>query len=92
MEVLIDGDWGTVCDDSWDLKDADVVCRSLGYPGAVSALQMEDTIPGNITSPIFFDNVECSGDESGLEFCLHNGVGKHNCNHFEDAGVVCLEE
>ncbi len=92
MEVLIDGEWGTVCDDTWDIKDADVVCRSLGYPGAINALQGEEIIPGNSTNPIFFDNVECNGDESGLEFCLHNGVGRHNCDHFEDAGVECVED
>ena len=37
VEIFMDGDWQTVCDESWDIEDADVVCRQLELGYAVAA-------------------------------------------------------
>ncbi|XP_030577602.1 deleted in malignant brain tumors 1 protein-like [Archocentrus centrarchus] len=88
VEVFYKGQWGTVCDDDWEMSDADVVCRQLGCGRAISAPLSAHF--GGGSGPVWLDNVECSGQEAALTHCSHDGFGKSNCGHDEDAGVVCL--
>ncbi|XP_075829639.1 T-cell differentiation antigen CD6 isoform X7 [Microtus pennsylvanicus] len=88
VEMLEHGEWGTVCDDTWDLKDAHVVCKQLRCGWAVQALAGLHFTPGQ--GPIHRDQVNCSGTETYLWDC--RGLpGDQYCGHKEDAGVVCSE-
>ena len=88
VEVYHNGEWGTVCDDKWDINDAKVVCRQLGYSGVAAVLGTATF--GRGEGPIHFDELKCIGTEQHLIDCFHPGVGIHDCSHFEDAGVVCV--
>ncbi|NWT72188.1 NETR protein, partial [Prunella himalayana] len=87
VEVYHDGKWGTICDDQWDDRDAEVVCRQLGLSGTPKALSWAHY--GQGSGPILLDEVQCSGNELSLDQCKKSDWGQQNCDHIEDAGVSC---
>ena len=70
----------------WETPDAQVVCRQLGYTGGEA---MSNAAFGEGSGNIWLDNVECDGDETQLSECDHRGWGQGDCEHHEDAGVIC---
>jgi hypothetical protein len=89
VEVFYNDKWGTVCDDRWDMADARVVCRQLGFKYTIKAVQGgSDHVPDS-TGTIWLDEVNCTGSELSLSSCSHNGWGDEDCWHTEDAGVIC---
>lgn len=92
VEIFNGYAWGTVCDDYWSAGDASVACKQLGFAGPARALKLGNgytRLPNSSSSPIVLDNLRCTGSETGLINCQHNGKGVHNCRHNEDAGVRC---
>lgn len=88
VEVMARRLWGTVCDDDWDFEDAEVVCRMLGYTGAIEPTYA--AFFGEGYGLIWLDDVECVGTEESINDCPKSRVGTSNCLHSQDAGVKCM--
>ena len=87
VEVFYNGTWGTVCGDYWDLNDARVVCRQLGFEGAlVAAMSSEGG-----TKKIWLYNVRCVGNEISIAECRYSKWGEGYCKSRKNAGAVCIK-
>ena len=88
MEVYHNGEWGTVCDNGWDLNDAQVVCSELGLGNAVAA--RGSSFYGWGTGRIWLGYLNCVGTEWSIRNCSHRGWDYSSvCAHYRDAGVKC---
>jgi deleted-in-malignant-brain-tumors protein 1 len=87
VEICIENTWTTLCDQSWDLSDAQVACRELGYSpyGAIPTYgcYTEGQLSFGITS------LNCVGNEDSLINCSHSSPSLYNCWSYNDAGLVC---
>ena len=86
VELYLNGQWGTVCDDHWNASSSTVVCRQLGL-GSTGTLTSYGAGPSSY--PIYLDDVKCNGSEANILACLHLPLRDHNCSHSEDVGVMC---
>ena len=91
VEVFNDGEWGTVCDDAFNHEDAQVVCRQLGFTGAIATVAEYGHRFGEGDGRIWLDDLNCDGTETELWECPNSGWGNHNCGHHEDVAVFCEE-
>nr|XP_054755901.1 deleted in malignant brain tumors 1 protein-like [Lytechinus pictus] len=93
VQILRHNEWGTICHYSWDLKDADVACRQLGFEMAILATRNSMYGGGNLGQTVMLSNVRCNGTEEHLLDCENDGWGVADCElHQEDAGIVCENE
>ncbi|KAH3713799.1 hypothetical protein DPMN_073600 [Dreissena polymorpha] len=83
VEIKVFDEWGTICDDSFGLEEATVICRMLGYGFATGF--NTSVHPGK--GPIFVDNLDCGENFSHINDCEYTTM--HNCSHSEDVAVTC---
>ena len=88
VDVLLNGHWFSVCGTYWDLLDAIVACRQLGYHTAEAALRASPF--GNTGGLNWMVVRQCTGYEANLTQCSQNyGIESCRNNH---AGVRCSSE
>ena len=94
MEALgTNNQWGGICDNGYDINDAHVICRMLGFPSAIAALKspiafgLYGTAPSG--SNFTLDNLNCNGKESSVFHCSLTGELTKKCEASQIAGVKC---
>ena len=89
VEIFFGGVWGSVCNIGWDIDDADVVCRQLGYPGALMLLG-DGTFGEEVeVGVVWLEGVDCYGNESRLTECRLSEWGVSQCSHAQDVALIC---
>ena len=81
--------YGYVCDEGWDLNDAHVLCRMLGFPGALDAtVRSQYGVPDESIKDVSLSNVQCNGTENSIYDCPSDP--NPSCDRTRSAGVRCL--
>ena len=88
VEIYRNGEWQSICDEGWDIEDADVVCKQLDYGYAESAPIA--SFYGISFNTVWNVNIECTGGEGKLLDCTNTNVSV--CVLGEEAGVRCSNE
>ena len=85
------GRWGGICVDNFDIEDANVVCKMLGFPLATGFLGYPYGFYGTAPSGNNFvlDDLACTGSETSVFDCKHSGEWNETCTATDIAGVQC---
>ncbi len=75
LEIMFAGLWGEVCFIEWGLEESNVACRQLGFWNSV---QFHGLSPPS-GAILWLSGVNCTGSESSLAHCNHNGWGEGSC-------------
>ena len=92
VEVFYAGVWGTISSSNWDINDATVVCRQLGY-SAGAEVALKNGVYGLVSGPVWVTNLRCTGSESNVMECVHDGLGNKTEFLYRGytASVICKD-
>ena len=84
------GVWGAISNSNWDINDATVVCRQLGY-SAGAEVALKNGVYSLVSGPVWITNLQCTGSESNVMECVHDGLGNKTeiQRRGSTASVIC---
>ena len=86
VEINNGGELGRACGEQFDLEDATVACRQLGFSKAVSVTVKVHFLFFTFFRPFLLKGVRCRGNEIGLQHCPFEGWSEGSC---DEALVTC---
>ena len=88
-EIYLLGHWVAACFQYWDLVDATMVCRQLGYPAALTIQNnAAQTFFGGENKYLWLQDLRCNGNESSIIQCSHGMTSLYSCPYNRDS-VIC---
>lgn len=84
-EVYVNNNWGSICRDNWDSKDAKVFCNQLGGYPVESGNCCYAYQQGGLS--VFMGDVQCGGNETFITDCVHST--SNTCSQSQVVGVRC---
>uniref|UniRef100_A0A669EFL6 SRCR domain-containing protein n=1 Tax=Oreochromis niloticus TaxID=8128 RepID=A0A669EFL6_ORENI len=88
LQVKSNQRWSSVCEDDFDLQDAEVICRELGCG---PPLHLQGALYGEVEAPVWSREFQCGGHESALLDCRSSGSVRSSCSPGKAAGLTCSE-
>ena len=70
VEIFINGQWGTVCNDGIGINEAETLCQSLGFGPFQST--SHNTGGNTVGIPLIISNLECYKNYSHFMKCTFN--------------------
>uniref|UniRef100_A0AAX7TZ92 Scavenger receptor cysteine-rich type 1 protein M130-like n=1 Tax=Astatotilapia calliptera TaxID=8154 RepID=A0AAX7TZ92_ASTCA len=88
LEVKSNQSWSSVCEDDFDQKDAEVVCREFGCG---PPLVLQGAFYGEVEASVSSKEFQCGGHESALLDCRSSGSARNSCSPGKAVGLTCSE-
>ncbi len=90
VEMYLLGHWVPACFRYWDLVDATIVCRQLGYQAALTIQNNPaQAFFGGETTYLWLQDLRCHGNESSIIQCSHGMTLPYYCPYNRDTSVIC---
>ena len=92
MNVKVNGQWGSVCEDAVSHNEADVICRQMGFELGAETVVNGQTTDSN--DPILLFDMKCNGNENHISECTFEDHAEHHhvCQEIQKAGIKCKRQ
>ncbi|XP_052772238.1 uncharacterized protein LOC128211461 isoform X1 [Mya arenaria] len=88
IELQVQGQWGRICGDFFDINNAAVLCRMMGLNSS-AFMRHDNFVQGS--GPLLMNYVHCYGSEEHINNCSYSAPYINSCTSNNDISLLCTE-